>query len=152
MVTAFDRHKSNRGRGFSHMDRKTRRRHLIQQSIVTAALAAGGVAYTIHLAHEPLQSADLQIAAQSLHAYAAEAVMLAEQALADNVYRPYVANEAQFLSEKARDVASTLTGDGIDGALVDHASQELKTAHELRAELHEIGTAQEDPLQLTASA
>jgi hypothetical protein len=134
------------------MHRKTRRRHVIQQSIVVAALAAGAVAYTIHLANEPLQPADLQIAAQSLHSYAAEAVMLTEQALADNVYRPYVANEAQFLSEKARDVASTLTGDGIDGALVDYASQELKTAHELRTELHELGTAYEDPLHLAASA
>jgi hypothetical protein len=134
------------------MHRKTRRRHVIQQSIVAAALAAGAVAYTIHLAHKPLQSADLQIAAQSLHSYAAEAVMLAEQAVADNVYRPYVANEAQFLSEKARDVASTLTSDAIDSALVDYASQELKTAHELRTELHELGTAHEDPLHLAASA
>jgi hypothetical protein len=134
------------------MHRKTRRRHVIQQSIVAAALAAGAVAYTIHLAHEPLQSTDLQIAAQSLHSYAAEAVMLAEQAVADNVYRPYVANEAQFLSEKARDVASTLTSDAIDSAFVDYASQELNTAHELRTELHELGTAHEDPLHLAASA
>jgi hypothetical protein len=134
------------------MNRRIRRRHLIEQSVATAVVAAIAVAYAIHLVRKPLQPADLEIAAQSLHSYAAEAVMLAEQSLAGNVYRGYVQNEAQFLSGKAHEVASGLTGGSLVGALADLARQEVTAAQDLRTQLHVLRTEPEDTLRLVSTA
>src|SRR5690242_11531913 len=114
------------------MNPATRRRHLIWQSVLSVALTVCAIVYGAAFIRQPLRAADLGIAAQQLHSYAAEGVMLAEQTLFDEVYVHYTASEAQFLSDKVQDIADTLSTQRHAANVADHVAQALSAAHVVR--------------------
>jgi hypothetical protein len=100
---------------------------------------------------EPPQRIDLQIAAQSLHSYAAEGAMLAEQYATDHLFRRYLENEAQFVGDKVDDIAHMLSHEGISGETSQLLAQERAAAQNLRFQLNTL-SKMEEPAQLRSTA
>jgi hypothetical protein len=127
-------------------------RHLVWQSIVCFAVIASAIAYAIVIARQPLAAADLAIAAQQLHSYAVEGMMLAEQASLDNVYSHYLESEAQFLDDKVSDIARMLRSRDHSAERAGEAKQALAAAHALRDELNSLRIVPNQPQHLDKPA
>jgi hypothetical protein len=133
------------------MNRSTRRRSSIWQSAFVMAVLTAGLTWATYKTREPLQRIDLQIAAQSLHSYAAEGAMLAEQYAADAMFRRYLENEAQFLSEKVEDIVLMLSDKEVSDESATVFAQERAAAQNLRLQLNTVSKAG-DPAQLRSAA
>jgi len=130
----------------------TCRRHFIWQSVVCTLVVLFAISYAVVLARQPLDAAALQIAAQALHSYAAEGVMLSEQALSSNAFSQYIKAQSQFLRDKVDDIAHELSHREIFAPLSDNARQALAAAHAIRTELHALDPDRSDPMDLAQLA
>ncbi len=66
--------------------------------------------------------------------------MLAEQYAQGNLLRPYVENEAQFLSGKVHDIDVMLSGDGATDEIRRLTAQQRTATQELRVALATLAT------------
>jgi hypothetical protein len=134
------------------MNRAARYRAFIWQSILAALLIAIALAWGIFLARKPLQVSDLKIAAQSLHSYAAEGVVLAEQSLSGHLFRPYLEYEARFVRDKVHDVDAMLQRHGATEDLAQPIAEQRAAAHALSMELDALSSTPPEPARTTAIA
>jgi hypothetical protein len=134
------------------MNRAAPYRALIWQSILAAVLIAIALAWGIFLARKPLQPSDLKIAAQSLHSYAAEGVMLAEQTLSDNLLNSYLEYEARFIRDKVHDVDAMLQKGTASEDLTQAVAEERAAARALSIELDALSSTPREPARTAAIA
>ena len=133
------------------MNRSVRHRSLIWQSALTVTVIVAALVWGTYKAGEPLQRIDLQLAAQSLHSYAAEGMLLAQQSAADHVFRRYRENETQFVKEKVDDVALMLSRKDIGDENSRLLAQERAAAQSLRLQLNTL-SQMEEPAELRFTA
>src|SRR5207253_4523202 len=83
---------------------------LVWQIVLLTIVIAAGIAWVVLHGRAPPQAADLEIAAQALHSFAAEGIILSEQASAGKLFDTYLVKEAEFVRDKIDDVQTGLSG------------------------------------------
>jgi hypothetical protein len=134
------------------MGRPVNRRKLLTQAVVLMVVIFGLIAWFVHAERKPFDQNQLKIEIGKLRSYAADAELLAEQALSTKVTQTFFQTQTYLLHEKIETSRSSLEDTKVEPRLEEKHWLSRQVAGQLNSAIESLSVSFVNPEEMNRAS